>query len=57
MLHYLMATSMGPGSGEWFGRLSQHDCILAEASEQRSLRQMAAAAAAGGGGGGAFATL
>ena len=24
MLHYLMATSMGPGSGEWFGRLCDH---------------------------------
>jgi len=24
LLHFLVATSMGPGSGEWFGRLSDH---------------------------------
>ena len=24
LLHYLMATSLGPGSGEWYGRLCAH---------------------------------
>ena len=25
LLHYLMATAMGPGSGEWFGRMCDHE--------------------------------